>query len=166
MSVTYDKSDAVAPRSTYGSPPLGITVLFSPFSVMMGETVSIVTNEPSAISSFVTRILFPLEFVAVIENVAFPLVSLEKTVVVNVASPPLVAFVNDLPSKVPVKLPRSEPSVSSVTVMVLSAFAKLSSEELAIPRDVTFIGSASIIVMILLTLSPGFPAVSASAVYV
>ena len=87
MSVAYDKSDAVAPRSTYGSPPLGITVLFSPFSVMMGETVSIVINEPSVISSFVTRILFPLEFVAVIENVAFPLVSLEKTVVVNVASP-------------------------------------------------------------------------------
>ena len=97
---------------------------------------------------------------------AFPLVSLEKTVVVNVASPPLVVFVNDLPSKVPVKLPRSEPSVSSVTVMVLLVFAKLSPEELAILRDVTFIGFASIIVIIRLTLSPGFPAGSASAVYV
>ena len=61
--------------------------MFSPFNVMVGETVSIVTNEPSAISSFVTRILFPVEFVAVIENVAFPLVSFEKTVAVNVTVP-------------------------------------------------------------------------------
>ena len=99
-------------------------------------------------------------------NVAFPLVSLARTVVVNVADPPLVVFVNDLPSKVPVKLPRSVPSVSRLTVMVLLAFAKLSPEELAILRDVTVIGYGSIIVMILLTLSPGFPAVSVSAVYV
>ena len=49
--------------------------------------------------------------------------------------------------------------------MVLPAFAKLLPEELAILRDVTVIGAASIIVMILLTLSPGFPAGSASAVY-
>ena len=77
-------------------------------------------------------ILFPLEFVAVIENVAFPLASLEETVVVNVASPPLVAFVNDLPSKVPVKLPRR--SVSSVTVMVLPVFAKVLPEELVLSR--------------------------------
>ena len=93
-------------------------------------------------------------------------ISSATSTIANVASPPLVAFVNDLPSKVPVKLPRSEPSVTSVTVMVLPAFAKLLPEELAILRDVTVIGSASIIVMILLTLSPGFPAVSASAVYV
>ena len=97
---------------------------------------------------------------------AFPLVSLEETVVVNVASPPLVVFVNDLSSKVPVKLPRSLPSVLSVTVMVLPAFAKLLPEELAILRDVTFIGFASIIVMILVTLSPRFPALSLTAVYV
>ena len=70
--------------------------------------------------------------------------------VVNVASPPLVVFVNDLSSKVPVKLPRSLPSVSSVTVMVLPVFAKLGLPgELVILRDVTVIGSASIIVMIL-----------------
>ena len=98
---------------------------------------------------------------------AFPLVSLEETVVVNVASPPLVVFVNDLSSKVPVKLPRSLPSVSSVTVMVLPVFAKLGLPgELVILRDVTVIGSASIIVMILVTLSPRFPALSATAVYV
>ena len=78
-------------------------------------------------------------------NVAFPLVSLARTVVVNVADPPLVVFVNDLPSKVPVKLPRSVPSVSRLTVMVLLAFAKLSPEELAILRDVTVIGYGSII---------------------
>ena len=94
-------------------------VLFSPFNVMVGEIVSIVTNEPSLISSFVMRILFPLEFVTVIENVAFPLVSLEKTVVVNVAVP----------------LFGSVPSVSRLTVMILPAFAKLSPEELAILRD-------------------------------
>ena len=109
--------------------------------MISGFTVSIVTNEPSAISSFVTRILFPLEFVTVIENVAFPLVSPGKTVVVNVVFPPLVVFVNDLPSKVPVKLPRSVPSVTSVTVMILPVFAKLLPEELAILRDVTVIGS-------------------------
>ena len=82
------------------------------------------TDELSLVSSFVTKILFPLEFVATIENVAYPFVSLEKTVVVNVAVPPLVALVNSRPSKVPVKLPISEPSVSSVTVMVLPSFAK------------------------------------------
>ena len=49
-------------------------------TVITGFIVSIVTNEPSVISSFVMRILFPLEFVTVIENVAFPLVSLEETV--------------------------------------------------------------------------------------
>ena len=49
----------------------------------------------------------------------------------------LVVFVNDLPSKVPVKLPRSVPSVTSVTVMILPVFAKLLPEELAILRDVT-----------------------------
>ena len=142
-------------------------VLFLPFNVMVGETVSIVTNEPSVISSFVTRILFPLEFVAVIENVTFSLISSSMTVVVNVAVPRFTSSITiSLPSKVPVKLPRSVPSVTSVTVTVLPAFAKLLPEELAILRDVTVIGSASIIVMILLTLSPGFPAVSASAVYV
>ena len=71
--------------------------------MIIGFTVSIMTNEASVISSFVTRILFPLEFVAVIENVAFPLASLEETVVVNVASPPLVAFVNDLTIAEPVQ---------------------------------------------------------------
>ena len=95
------------------------------------------------------------------------MVSLEKTVVVNVASPPLVVFVNDLSSKVPVKLPRSLPSVSSVTVMVLPAFAKLLPEELAILRDVTVIGAASIIDNDSTQRSlTGFPAGSASAVYV
>ena len=90
------------------------------------------------------------------------------TVVVNVAVPLVTsALAISLPSKVTVKLPRSVPSVTSVTVMVLSAFAKLGLPgELAILRDVTVIGSASIIVMILLTLSPRFPALSATAVYV
>ena len=97
----------------------------------------------------------------------FSLVSLERTVVVNVAVPLFIfSLTMSLPSKVAVKLPRSVLFVTSVTVTVLPAFAKLLPEELAILRDVTVIGSASIIVMILLTLSPGFPAVSASAVYV
>ena len=135
--------------------------------MIIGFIVSIMTDELSLVSTFVTKILFPLEFVATIENVAYPFVSLEKTVVVNVAVPPLVALVNSRPSKVPVKLPISEPSVSSVTVMVLPSFAKSGSPgELVILRYVTVIGSASIIVMILVRLPPGFPAPSATAVYV
>ena len=73
----------VVPGSWYVS--LYNTMLSDAFiTVITGFIVSIVTNEPSVISSFVMRILFPLEFVTVIENVAFPLVSLEETVVVNV----------------------------------------------------------------------------------
>ena len=109
----------------------------------------------------------PLEFVTTIENVTFPFASLDETGTVNVAVPPLVVFVNALPSKVPVKLPRSLLSVWSLRVIVLSAFAKLGLPgELVILRDVIPIRGASIIVMILVRLSPGFPAVSASAVYV
>ena len=88
-------------------------VLFLPFNVMVGETVSIVTNEPSVISSFVTRILLPLEFVAVIENVTFSLISSSMTVVVNVAVPRFTSSITiSLPSKVPVKLP-NVPSFST-----------------------------------------------------
>ena len=125
-----------------------------------------VTNEPSVIMAFVISIAFPLEFVAVIENVAFPLVSPGKTVVVNVAFPPLVVFVNDLPSKVPVKSPRSVPSVSSVTVMVLPAFAKLLPEELAIDNDVSVIGSSSTTVTFLALVSGTLPAESGWVEYV
>ena len=138
-----------------------------PYRVITGFVVSIVTYELSVTSLFVMKILFPLEFVTVIENVASPSVSLSRTAVVNVVLPLLTSpLTMSLPSKVPVKLPRSVPSVSSVTVMVLPAFAKELPEELAILRDVIVIGSASIIVIILLILSPRFPAVSATAVYV
>ena len=80
----------VVPSSEYEFPWKTLTVE-SPTSSITGFIVSMVTNESSVISSSVMIILFPLEFVAVIENVAFPLASLEETVVVNVASPPLVA---------------------------------------------------------------------------
>ena len=104
----------------------------------------------------------------VIENVTFSLASLGKTVSVNVTVPLFTSFLTmSLPSKVPVKLPRSVPSVTSVTVMGVPRFAKLGLPVVsAILRDVIPIGSASIIVMILVRLSPGFPALSASAVYV
>ena len=142
-------------------------VLLIPINVMTGKTVSIVTKESVSRSLSVKETRPPLEFVAVIENVTFPLVSLDKTVVVNVAVPPLVVFVNAFPSKVPVKLPRLLLSVWSLRVIVLSAFAKLGLPgELVILRDVIPISGASIIVMILVRRSPGFPAVSSSAVYV
>ena len=104
----------------------------------------------------------------IIENVTFPSLSLDETVSVNVTVPLFTLFLTmSLPSKVPVKLPRSVPSVTSVTVMVVPRFAKLGLPVVsAILRDVISIGSASIIVMILVRLSPGFLALSASAVYV
>ena len=113
-----------------------------PFRLITGFIVSIVTKEPSLISLFVISISFPLEFVRVIENVTFPLVSPGKTVVWNVALPPLVVFIEDLPSMVPVKLPRSLLVASSSRVMILLAFAKLSPEELLIVNDVIGIGSS------------------------
>ena len=58
----------------------------SPTRVITGFIVSMVTNESSVISSSVMTILFPLEFVASIENVTFPFVSPDKTVVVNYSS--------------------------------------------------------------------------------
>ena len=94
----------VVPRSEYGF-PWRIVTKEAPTSAITGFIVSMVTNESSVISSPVMIILFPLEFVAVIENVAFPLASLEETVVVNVASPPLVAFVNDYKGKVAKSVP-------------------------------------------------------------
>ena len=98
---------------------------------------------------------------------AFPLISSGWTVSVKLAEPPVKLFVNVLFSMVPIAFIILEPLVSSVIVIFIDqARAKLLPEELAILRDVTVIGSASIIVMILLTLSPGFPALSASAVYV
>ena len=104
-----------------------------------------------------------------IENVTFPSASPSETVSVNSTVPLLTSFLTmSLPSKVPVKLPRLVLSlVTSVTVMVLPRFAKLGLPgELAILSDSIAIGSASIIVMILVRLSPGFPALSATAVYV
>ena len=56
-------------------------VSLSPFNVMTGETVSIVTNEPSVMSLSVRETRPPLEFVASIENVTFPFASPDKTVV-------------------------------------------------------------------------------------
>ena len=55
----------------------------------------------------------------------FPLVSVGKTVVVNIAVPGVALFTAttdglmsiSLPSKIPVKLPKSVPSVTRVTVM-------------------------------------------------
>ena len=141
-------------------------VLLLSFNVMTGKTVSIVTNEPRSRSLSEIETRPSLEFVASIENVTFPFVSLDKTVVVNVALPPFIVLVNSRPSKVPVMLPRSLLSVSRLRVIILPAFAKLLPELLVILSDVTPIGSASIIVMILLTLAPGLPAPSATAVYV
>ena len=60
----------------------------------------------------------------VIENVMFPLVSVGKTVVVNIAVPGVALFIVTvdgfvsvifLPSMIPVKLPKSVPSVTRVT---------------------------------------------------
>ena len=154
-----------APGSVYSASRATI-VLFSPFNVMLGATVSMVTNESSVMSASVKETRPPVEFVTTIENVTFPFVSLDETGTVNVAVPPLVVGVNVFPSIVPVKLPRLSLSVSSLRVIVLPSFAKLLPELLVILRDVIFISGASIIVMILVRLSPGFPAVSASAVYV
>ena len=50
------------------------------------------TNELSVILLFVMMRVLPVEFVAVIENVASPLVSLSRTVVVKVVLPLLSAF--------------------------------------------------------------------------
>ena len=77
--------------------------------MIIGFIVSMMTNElsVSVISLFVMMRVLPAEFVMLIENVALPLVSLGKTRIVNVAFPPLVVFVNDLPRNVPLKLPRS-----------------------------------------------------------
>ena len=77
-------------------------VLLIPFNVMTGRIVSIVTNEPSVMSLSEIATRPSLEFKASIENVTFPFVSLDKTVVVNVALPPDVELVNSRPSKVPV----------------------------------------------------------------
>ena len=142
-------------------------VSFSPFNDIVGEIVSIVTKEPASRLASVKETRPPVEFVTTIENVTFAFVSLDETGTVNVAIPPLVVVVNTFPSIVPVKLPRLLLSVSSLRVIVLSAFAKLGLPgELVILSDVIPIRGASIIVMILVRLSPGFPAVSASAVYV
>ena len=110
--------------------------------MIIGFIVSMVTNElsVSVISLFVMLRVLPAEFVMLIENVALPLVSLGKTGIVNVAFPPLVVFVNDLPRNVPLKLPRSSLSVSRDTVMFLLAFAKLSPEELVIFNEIMPIG--------------------------
>ena len=122
-------------------------VLLIPFNVMTGRIVSIVTNEPSVMSLSEIATRPSLEFVASIENVTFPFVSPDKTVVVNVALPPFVELVNSRPSKVPVMLPRSLLSVRSTRVIVSSAFAKLGLPgELVILRDVTSIGPASIVI--------------------
>ena len=134
---------------------------------MIGDIVSTVTKESVPRLASVRETRPPLEFVATIENVTFPFVSLDETVVVNVAVPPLVVLANSRPSKVPVKLPRSLLSVTRLRVIILPSFAKLGLPgELVILRDVIPIRGASIIVMILVRLSPRFPAPSATAVYV
>ena len=73
-----------------------------------------------------------------------PRLSLDETVSVNVTVPLFtLVFNNVLPSRVPVNLPRSVPSVTSVTVMVVPRFAKLGLPVVsAILRDVISIGSA------------------------
>ena len=123
-----------------------------PCSVITGFIVSMVTNELSVILASVMIILFPLEFVAVIENVTFPFVSPDETVVVNSALPPLVVCENVFPSRVPLKLPRSVPSVWSSRVISLPVFAKLP-PLLEILSDVIVIGSASITVTVLFILA-------------
>ena len=135
----------------------------SPFSLITGFTVSIVTNELSVISLFVMLRVLPVEFVAVIENATFPLSSLGKTVVVNSALPPFVVLENVFPSKVPVKLPRSLLSASRVTVMVLLAFAKLLPEELAILSEFIGIGFTAYTVTVLVASIAVFPNGSAFA---
>ena len=115
-------------------------VLLLSFNVMTGKTVSIVTNEPRSRSLSEIETRPSLEFVASIENVTFPFVSLDKTVVVNVALPPFIVLVNSRPSKVPVMLPRSLLSVSRLRVIILPAFAKLLPELLVILSDVHLLG--------------------------
>ena len=134
--------------------------------MIIGFIVSMVTNElsVSVISLFVMLRVLPAEFVMLIENVALPLVSLGKTGIVNVAFPPLVVFVNDLPRNVPLKLPRSSLSVSRDTVMFLLAFAKLSPEELVIFNEIMPIGSR-FTVTVLVTFGAIFPNESAFAEY-
>ena len=109
-------------------------------------------------------IWFPLEFVRVIENVTFPFISSDKTVVVNSALPPVVVFENCFPSRVPLKLPRSVPSVSSLRVIILLVFAKLSPEELAIVNAVIVIGFGSTTVTVLVLSRGVLPAESCSEV--
>ena len=144
----------------------------SPFRLITGFTVSIVTNELSVILLFVMMRVLPVEFVAVIENVMFPLVSVGKTVVVNVAVPGVALFIVTidgfvsvifLPSMIPVKLPRSLLSASRVTVMILLAFAKLLPEELAIFSVVTGIGFTAYTLTVLVTSIAAFPNGSAFA---
>ena len=135
----------------------------SPFNLITGFTVSIVTNELSVISLFVMLRVLPVEFVAVIENATFPLSSPGKTVVVNSALPPFVVLESVFPSKVPVKLPRSLLSASRVTVMVLLAFAKLLPEELAILSEVIGIGFTAYTVTVLVASIAVFPNGSAFA---
>ena len=133
---------------------------------IIGFIVSIVTNEPSVMRSSVIVILPFVEFIPVIENVAFVLISFGMTVVVNVAVPPIISLFTVLPSKVPVKLPRSVLSVTRATVMFLLAFARLFPVEPVMFSEIIFIGYLSVTVTILVTLFPRFPAESSSAVYV
>ena len=90
-TITY-----TAPADAAGNVPDSkrriVRVLFSPFNVMTGKTVSIVTNEPSVMSLSEITTRPSLEFKASIENVTFPFVSPDKTVVVNVALPPDCTF--------------------------------------------------------------------------
>ena len=85
------------------------------------------TNEPSVMSLSEIATRPSLEFKASIENVTFPFVSPDKTVVVNVA-----------PSKA-----SNVHRCRSGVVIILSAFAKLLPELLVILSDVTPIWSAS-----------------------
>ena len=110
---------------------------------MIGDIVSTVTKESVPRLASVRETRPPVEFVATIENVTFPFVSLDETVVVNVAVPPLGVLVNSRPSKVPVKLPRSLLSVTRLRVIILPAFAKLLPELLVILSDVIPIRGAN-----------------------
>ena len=130
------------------------------FSITMktGFTVSIVTNEPSVMEAFVRVILLVVEFVTVIENVAFPFGSVESTSMVKLALPFTRLLVNSLFRNVPVAFVRSELSVYNMSVMVWPARAKLLLEELEMVSLVMSMSGASVTRMVLVMLGPVLPA--------
>ena len=102
--------------------------------------------------AFVRVILLVVEFVTVIENVAFPLVSVESTSMVKLALPFTRLLVNSLFRNVPVAFVRSELSVYNMSVMVWSARAKLLLEELEMVSAVMLMSGALVTRMVLVVL--------------